>query len=1722
MRASELYLIVRAQNQASGALRRVASDLRGLSTMQGLRQRGQSLQIARNQMMLSRQIASNELKSIETGQRSLALQRAKMQATLSESRAMINASGVSQQMRRNEEARIRQQVQLNRINRTLGSRIPTAVRKDQLMLLEAAQMKMATLNRQEEILAQRAGVAAGAISKQALALRELEARQISAGNRADVLRTRIANYGDRLKLNTEDIKANNRALSNARWDKVAAGGRIMQHTARIMEYAGIVLGGSLAYAASYAAKFGTSVTLAATQTRKIGHSFTETAKNSEFLQKNILTLMRQFPASSQEMSAAAYDIYSSLNVSLPGGVKLLKLFNQAAVAGGAGLEEVSAAGITVMNNFRLKVPQVGDAFQTMFAAVRFGRMTFKEFVAMMPQLSPAFAAAGYGLRDMAQAAAFMTRVMPNTRMAGTALARLTEILGRRDFLAGAEKAGVRITDIHKRLLPIPEVVARLVKAFPQLRKAMESGRGDTALQNFFKDLTAKGGGKGTMGTIQARRAFTFFVTQAKLAHTVYAQVAGDQNEFTNSLKAMEKTTGVRWGVFINNLKALALAIGSAVVPALLRMAGPIQNALKWWEKLDDSTKRQISRFAAYSAGIMLIGGAFAFVGGMVIRLFTVFGRFLGMAGGLAVTIALVATAAAALTGNIRSLGDVMNNLVKLGTGSIMGWVTMLTLAAGAAIKLRGALIGVSLASAGGASGGILAGLFGGARSAKAGMSLTRDAIRAKGLFAGLAASSALIPGGLVAAGAAIAVVAAGALLWKHHMEGVARAQAAVEHSLEISSRLAAVPSQSAKQFGQIAGTSEGIERQQIAIRGYSRAIADLRKQLAAAPASQKAAISDQIRSLQLDMADARVGLHQQYAKINAEFDAFTVSFNAQGRNMRAIADRSFRLEGLKRLGNELQNNKGFQMVAQLSGKFRDLAKSLGVSMSSGMTEINRRIDTTTAGLKRLKAGATEGASALREQFAKAVTQLANMKQLPKLPKNAIRDMFNVSLQKGRAITIPEMKAIIRAEIDPKSIRNMPAQLQRQFKGAVKVRIQEDKQATDFKKLIKGLNKTGLFHIKAKPETKAATAAFNKLRTPLHKRVIIDPPPNLAGIGAAISAGIEAGMHPITQRVIQQTIKDPITKAVESHSPSRWAAREVGKPIMQGIIQGILSETGELQKTATIVANIFGGTVLANLDEKKKKITAAVLTKDLQSQVGQYRKFNNALAKLARRGAPKEMIDQLAALGPEAADKIAKLANMTAPQLKRYIRLWQQAQKEIKRSLRTSQEDIRNATKQMKESMMSNLQSTFSSLHDMNVGQFGAIFQGPTNLAGMTGDAFKQAMDEYNSSVSDFQGQIRDLNQQIADAQKEATQRLIDAIQARKDELQNAMGQLFSGDWMQGTVVQTKLDWGKKLGFEDLQKDLESQVTKFSLWRTTLTQLAAKVPPELGKQLEALGPEAVDKLQILNSGSSEQIAAYVALWQQGQDQIMAVANKTTVDTSDITARINEILAQIDDVTQKLGALQMPHQLTAEDIINDLKAQQSQWIEYGDILQSLSDRGLPAELLQQLQALGPEALPYLRVLNTMTDTQLQELAKTFSDNAALITKQTIRDLNTQLDIWFEYGKKIGLELVAGIAAVAPRLQVYFKDLITQIITQMGWPRPSKLPDVDSPDVVNPVAPIGGSTGGRTGGSSKTESFATNPLATTPTTTNYTLTVNQASDESLAATLEKATFRLATRRE
>lgn len=1656
MRASELLLIVRAQNQASAALRRVAGDLRGLSAMQQLARRGESLNIQRQNLMTQRQGIKNQIESITHGQRALALEKARSTQAITSQRNALRQSGEGQRALRNQEALLANERELSRLRRQASrfreAGISGAVMKENELALQKNAIAARRLIAEQKRIARSAIVAADAIALEEKSLAGLTAREAGLGQRLGVLNSQLAASGDKLRLNASDINANNKAIRQMRWEPIIRVGSAMQHGARIMEYAGLVLGGSLGVMAHHAATFQQNVTLAATQTRSLGAPLTQTATHARVLERTILSLAKQFPQSVDDMSKAAYDLYSSTSVGFGRGQKLMKTFAQAAVAGQTDMQTATSAGITVLNNFQGSVDHMPQLMQRMFAAVRYGRMTFTDFATSMSTLGPAARSANQSFDEMAGTFAFLTRHL-RVSYARVGFARVLEALAAPKMLEGLHKAGIEIQNSHHQLIPLHQIIGRILQHFPKLR------RGGTDAMNFFKNIGDN------QATMQARRAFTFllqFYDRAGKDGSSYLsmlkQVRQDHDEFTKSLGAMEKTTGVRWGVFVNQLKALALAFGSEVIPVLLRMKGPIEDVINWWEDLSDSTKRTIATFATWTAVGSLVGGAVLYIVGTFTKLFGLMGKFAGFGGAFTVSILAVAAAVTLLSGNLDGLGSILDTITNFAFGSWTGFAIALASAAVMATKLSGAMRGLAAAEVTVGRGGLLAGLLGIGGRVGAGAKMGAAAGGLRGMFAGAAAGAAGLGATLGPIAAIVGVIGGGLLLWKLHMMESAAEAKKIKEAFDIG----AAPRRFGDMFQQLVGSTESVERAKISIRDINREIASLTQQLKGAKGTQRLAILDQLKGLTMDRANAMNALAAATEKNNRQFNAFSKQLGS----FVAIRDKARSLtQEMERLQSQLERPGG----ARNTGVIKEQIASLGRQFAA------------------LQQQATASAAGIQRTFNQIIRGWAKIGEFKMPTGKMLGDFLNVSKRMGRMLTIPEVRALIKAELDPASARALPGKIGRLFRGvkAQRIKIEADDRSTKkiqaAQKLVPKAFRFPAFTFPSPaPAVKKAHAVAQNAMKPINAKIHVQPPGNLAAIGASISDGIQSGMHPITATIIEKVIKAPIENSIEKGSPSRWAAREVGKPIMEGIVKGLLDDVPKLEKAATAAITLFQSAAIQKAQEGKKRVTDAMLLGDVRGQTKLLTQFNNAIAKLQRRHVPRAMIDALAALGPDAAKLISQIANMSARELKRYVAAWTKANNQVKRSMRATADDIKQHAKDMADALedaiktgVQNLQDMFSTLMDTNTQNFGGIFDG---LDDMVGEGFKQAMDQYNSSMADFRGQIADLNQQIVDAQAEAQQRLVDAIKQRKDDLQSAMGALFAGDWMQGAAVQTKIEWGQKLGFDDLQKDLESQVTKFARWRADLTSLAAKVPPELAKQLEELGPEAVDKLDVLNNATDDQLAQYVATWQTGQGQIAAVANQTTVDTSDIAARIGTILTQIDEVTKKMGEIQMPHQLTGQDIIDNLKKQQDQWMQYQGLLQDLIDKGLPADLIEQISQMGPQALPFMLALNSMTTEQLKDLKETWEKNHALIYEASVKHLNRQLELWYNYGINIARNIISGIRSQGDYLSDYFRELIKSLLEGIGPPAAPPPPNPTNPNPPYPVGsgptpvPPGSTVGGR----------------------------------------------------
>jgi hypothetical protein len=700
--ARDLYFAVRVEDRATRPLRRIAADMRALGKT-GLAARQQavaSANVAQQRAASARRAALLEYASVRSGRARLSLESQQIKAANQVLNSKIKEAGVEQEIRRNYEQRLGQTVKISQIERALaqnrGVRRGVTVPETRV-LREQALSGMATLNRQQEILAQRAGISPQAIDAAQARVKELEAAEAELASREQTLKGRVRASSDAYRLSTSRFREATAALKAFPVEKIQTVGTAAGHAGRALAFLGAASTAALGFAGKAAADFSTQVTIAATQSTIAGrNSVRDVQKNAGFIQAAIQRMLAggRVIAGPQEQTSAVYRIFSGLTLKgnqlsqLRQGIGLLREFNRVttANAGLVTLEEATRAGIILINRFGVSTRNIRPSLNIMQAAVRYGDMTMSEFIGTLNQMAPAAQAAGYNFTEMSGAAAFLSRQFPSLRQGATGYARLIEVFSRKDIRDGLERHGVAITHVvngTEKLIPINQIAHRVIDRFGGSIK-----QGSVFLQNFFKEM-----GK-TQGTIQARKVLESYVHRIGLADTILRQVARDHKELEKSLAAAQASPGVRWKEFTIQLQALALEIGTGVIPAVAHLAGYVQGLAEWFNQLSPHTKEMVGRFALFTAVAVTLGGVLlTVVGGLLslrivaTQVASVFGLGLSASAGSAkVELALVLAGVVLLSAALQHFHG-----FRSAFGNNLGTILRI---AGALLTLRLAVVGM--------------------------------------------------------------------------------------------------------------------------------------------------------------------------------------------------------------------------------------------------------------------------------------------------------------------------------------------------------------------------------------------------------------------------------------------------------------------------------------------------------------------------------------------------------------------------------------------------------------------------------------------------------------------------------------------------------------------------------------------------------------------------------------------------------------------------------------------------------------------------------------------------------------------------------------------------------------------------------------------------------------------------------------------------------------------
>lgn len=425
------------------------------------------------------------------------------------------------------------------------------------------------------------------------------------------------NAADAIDIANQRLARQNQLLHQVPIERMRAFGNLVSSIGREIRTAGVIGTAATGFAAAQSAAFATAGVRAATQARRPGAPIAQTAQIAQRVNQVVLNQMKEFPASAREMQDALYEIFSGTNVQNIGEAgKLLRLFNQAAVGGQAPLEALTDAGISLYNNFKSFRENPAKGLNLFFSAVRYGRMNVEQFANALPNVVSIAQEAGLTFRDVADAMAILTRQTGArlTSRDAQGLAQLIQLFGRKEVMAGLDKMGVQVEDASGKMRPLLSIIK-------DIRKNIDLAPGPATL-NFFKTVSALGGAgtgsRGLQGTINARRSFAYLYENAVEYERIAAKVNADTDEFAKSWMALQQSPGVRWRVFLNQIKALIIVMGQGAIPAFVKLGSGVVRLVHWFEQLSPHTRRFIGYLAVFlSVGALVGGSLLAIVGGLI-------------------------------------------------------------------------------------------------------------------------------------------------------------------------------------------------------------------------------------------------------------------------------------------------------------------------------------------------------------------------------------------------------------------------------------------------------------------------------------------------------------------------------------------------------------------------------------------------------------------------------------------------------------------------------------------------------------------------------------------------------------------------------------------------------------------------------------------------------------------------------------------------------------------------------------------------------------------------------------------------------------------------------------------------------------------------------------------------------------------------------------------------
>lgn len=362
-----------------------------------------------------------------------------------------------------------------------------------------------------------------------------------------------------------------------------------------------------------------------------GLTLTQTGKVKTSLQelKDIgVAVSKEVPIAMGDIQTSLFDIFSTIDTTIPGATKAVNDFARAAVAGDAEISTVSRTTLAALNAWQLPVEQTTKLLDTQFRLVELGAGNYQQFAQTLGLAIPTSVAAGQSFDTLSGSLAFLTRNGLTTNRAVTSTARAFELLTQPNVVKNLEGIGVAVKNNKGEFRQFDDIVTQLAvnKGWAQMT--------DPERKQAFSDIFGK-------GSIQARRFFDVAIPNFEQFNDLTEEMRGSAGAMDRAYEIMFDQPAAKVQLLKNEYEAIKLEIGDQLIPAKLKLMETISSLFDAWNKLSPQTREMIVKFVAIASIILLVVGTVLAIVGAFLMFVAIVAPVVGGFGALAIIFAMI-------------------------------------------------------------------------------------------------------------------------------------------------------------------------------------------------------------------------------------------------------------------------------------------------------------------------------------------------------------------------------------------------------------------------------------------------------------------------------------------------------------------------------------------------------------------------------------------------------------------------------------------------------------------------------------------------------------------------------------------------------------------------------------------------------------------------------------------------------------------------------------------------------------------------------------------------------------------------------------------------------------------------------------------------------------------------------------------------------------------------